>query len=87
MQSTLDNSNSKGLQEIFELSRLQIIKRKEKKNRIINNFYYIFENMYELTYILYIVSSKKSKIMKRAKKNKKLHLYYHILKKLRINEE
>ena len=49
IQSTLNNSKSKGLQEKIELSRLRIIKRKEKKIRIIKSFYYIFENMYELT--------------------------------------
>ena len=51
---SLSNSKSKGLQEKFELSRLRIIKRFElsrgkKKIRIIKSFYYIFENMYELT--------------------------------------
>ena len=54
-QSTLDNSKAKRVQEKFELSRVRIIKkfelskRKKKKIRIIESFYYIFENMSELT--------------------------------------
>ena len=49
--------------------KIRIIKR--KKNRITKSFYYIFENMYELTLILYISLKQKSKNNENDKKRTK----------------
>ena len=56
-----DDITLRGKKKKFELLRVFII------------FLKICTN--ELTYILYIASSKKVKIMKKTKKNKKLHMY------------
>ena len=45
IQSTVDNSKSKGLQEKIELTTSLNYQEETIKIRIIKSFYYIFENM------------------------------------------
>ena len=47
VESTLDNSESKAQQEKFKLS--SSLSYEEERKKIRKCFYYIFENMYELT--------------------------------------